>query len=67
MPILMPSGAKHQCAPRASALIAQRLGGDVEKVVGDAIMATFNSRGDQAKLSEPSRGGSSLSRYDLAP
>jgi class 3 adenylate cyclase len=31
----------------ATPLISQRFGGDVEKFIGDAIMATFNSRGDQ--------------------
>jgi class 3 adenylate cyclase len=31
----------------AAPLIAERFGGDVEKFIGDAIMATFNTRGDQ--------------------
>jgi adenylate cyclase len=31
----------------ATPLIVQTFGGDVEKFIGDAIMATFNSRGDQ--------------------
>jgi class 3 adenylate cyclase len=31
----------------ATPLIARRFGGEVEKFMGDAIMATFNSRGDQ--------------------
>ena len=31
----------------ATPLISRRFGGEVEKFMGDAIMATFNSRGDQ--------------------
>ena len=31
----------------ATPLISQRFGGEVEKFMGDAIMATFNTRGDQ--------------------
>jgi adenylate cyclase len=31
----------------AAPLIARRFGGEVEKFMGDGIMATFNSRGDQ--------------------
>ncbi len=31
----------------AAPLLARRFGGDVEKFIGDAIVATFNSRGDQ--------------------
>ena len=31
----------------ATPLISQRFGGEVEKFIGDAIMATFNTRGDQ--------------------
>jgi class 3 adenylate cyclase len=31
----------------ATPLIAERFGGEVEKFMGDAIMATFNTRGDQ--------------------
>jgi class 3 adenylate cyclase len=31
----------------ATPLISRRFGGEVEKFIGDAIMATFNSRGDQ--------------------
>jgi class 3 adenylate cyclase len=31
----------------AAPLLARRFGADVEKFIGDAIMATFNSRGDQ--------------------
>ncbi|HEU5363612.1 MAG TPA: adenylate/guanylate cyclase domain-containing protein [Gaiellaceae bacterium] len=31
----------------AAPLLSRRFGGDVEKFIGDAIMATFNSRGDQ--------------------
>ncbi len=31
----------------ATPLVAQRFGGEVEKFAGDAIMATFNRRGDQ--------------------
>jgi class 3 adenylate cyclase len=31
----------------AAPLIARRFGGEVEKFIGDAIVATFNSRGDQ--------------------
>ena len=31
----------------ATPLIAQTFGGEVEKFIGDAIMATFNTRGDQ--------------------
>jgi class 3 adenylate cyclase len=31
----------------ATPLISERFGGNVEKFMGDAIMATFNSRGDQ--------------------
>jgi class 3 adenylate cyclase len=32
---------------QATPVIARRFGGEVEKFIGDAIMATFNSRGDQ--------------------
>jgi adenylate cyclase len=31
----------------ATPLISERFGGEVEKFMGDALMATFNSRGDQ--------------------
>jgi class 3 adenylate cyclase len=31
----------------AAPLISRRFGGEVEKFIGDAIMATFNTRGDQ--------------------
>ena len=31
----------------ATPLISQRFGGEVEKFMGDAIMATFNIHGDQ--------------------
>jgi class 3 adenylate cyclase len=31
----------------ATPLISEQFGGDVEKFIGDAIMATFNTRGDQ--------------------
>jgi class 3 adenylate cyclase len=36
----------------AAPLLARRFGGDVEKFIGDAIVATFNSRGDQPDHAE---------------
>jgi adenylate cyclase len=47
----------------ATPLIAQTFGGDVEKFIGDAIMATFNTRGDQPDhASRAARAGLELQR-----
>ena len=47
----------------ATPLIARTFGGDVEKFIGDAIMATFNSRGDQPDhASRAARAGLELQR-----
>jgi class 3 adenylate cyclase len=40
----------------ASPLISERFGGEVEKFIGDAIMATFNTRGDQSDHAERAVG-----------
>ena len=47
----------------ATPLIAQTFGGEVEKFIGDAIMATFNTRGDQPDhASRAARAGLELQR-----
>lgn len=40
----------------AAPLIARRFGGEVEKFMGDGMMATFNSRGDQPDHAERAAG-----------
>jgi class 3 adenylate cyclase len=40
----------------ASPLISERFGGEVQKFIGDAIMATFNTRGDQSDHAERAVG-----------
>ena len=39
----------------AAPLITRRFGGEVEKFIGDGIVATFNSRGDQPDHAVPLR------------
>ena len=47
----------------ATPLIVQAFGGDVDKFIGDAIMATFNTRGDQPDhASRAARAGLELQR-----
>jgi class 3 adenylate cyclase len=47
----------------ATPLISEAFGGDVEKFMGDAIMATFNTRGDQPDhASRAARAGLELQR-----
>jgi class 3 adenylate cyclase len=47
----------------ATPLISEGFGGDVEKFIGDAIMATFNTRGDQPDhASRAARAGLELQR-----
>jgi adenylate cyclase len=47
----------------ATPLIVQAFGGDVEKFLGDAIMATFNTRGDQPDhAARAARAGLELQR-----
>jgi class 3 adenylate cyclase len=47
----------------AAPLIAQTFGGEVEKFIGDAIMATFNTQGDQPDhASRAARAGLELQR-----
>jgi class 3 adenylate cyclase len=47
----------------ATPLISETFGGDVEKFMGDAIMATFNTRGDQPDhASRAARAGLELQR-----
>jgi adenylate cyclase len=47
----------------ATPLISETFGGDVEKFIGDAIMATFNTRGDQPDhASRAARAGLELQR-----
>jgi class 3 adenylate cyclase len=47
----------------ATPLISERFGGEVEKFMGDAIMATFNSRGDQPDHAQrAARAGLELQR-----
>jgi class 3 adenylate cyclase len=47
----------------ATPLITETFGGDVEKFIGDAIMATFNSRGDQPDhAARAARAGLELQR-----
>ena len=53
--------ATHAYWGAAAPLLTRRFGGEVEKFIGDGIVATFNSRGDQPDHPVRARGRSRAS------
>jgi adenylate cyclase len=49
----------------AAPLIARRFGGEVEKFIGDGMMATFNSRGDQPDHARRACGAALALQHEL--
>jgi adenylate cyclase len=49
----------------AAPLVSRRFGGEVEKFIGDGMMATFNSRGDQPDHAERAAGAALALQREL--
>jgi adenylate cyclase len=49
----------------AAPLVSRRFGGEVEKFIGDGMMATFNSRGDQADHAIRAAGAALALQHEL--
>ena len=49
----------------AAPLVSRRFGGEVEKFIGDGMMATFNSRGDQPDHAERAAGAALALQAEL--